>query len=188
MRRSAKHVLSNVELYWAQFIESLPPTADRPTRCSGSDSFGFTPTDACEIAELVLAGSKTATGSLLWSYEFDGKPLPRAADYWIVTNGGDNPVCVVRTTEVRIVPFDEVTADYARDGGEGDLSLESWRRIYWQLIVSECARIRCRPSAKAPLVMEWFRVVYQEPFRTIGQQRCAWPEQGSVQKDEVGER
>ena len=164
------HMPSNVELYWAQFTESLPPTADRPAHCSGSDSFGFTPADAREISELVLAGDKTATGSLLWSYEFDGKPLPQAADYWIVTNGGDDPVCVVQTTEVRLVPFDEVTADYARDGGERDRSLESWRGIYWRLIVSECARMQRTPNEKAPLVMERFRVVYVEPFRRIGQQ------------------
>ncbi len=91
---------SNAELYWTQFIQSLPPTADRPTHCAGSDSFGFTPADAREISELVRAGSKTATGLPLWSFEFDGKPVPRAGDYWIVTNGGDDPVCIVETTGV----------------------------------------------------------------------------------------
>jgi uncharacterized protein YhfF len=156
---------TNVELYWAQFVESLPGTATLPSHCWGSDSFGFTAGDACAITELVLAGAKTATGSLLWSYEFDGKVVPRAGDYWVVTTGEDNPVCVVETTEVRIVPFDEVTADYARDGGEGGLSLESWREIYWRLIISECARIKRTPHEKVPLVMERFRVVYREQLR-----------------------
>ena len=80
------HVLSTVDLYWAQFIESLPATSDRPAACSASGPFGFSPTDAREISQLILAGTKTATGSLLWSYEVDGRPVPRISDYWIVTD------------------------------------------------------------------------------------------------------
>ena len=163
-------VPSNVELYWAQFVESLPRMEERRLGYWGSDSFGLTAADAREIADLVLEGIKTATGSLLWSYEYDGKVVPRAGDHWIVTVGEDNPVCVVQTTEVRIVPFDEVTADYAWEGGEGDRSLESWRGIYRRLIVSECARIQQTPHEKVPLVMERFHVVYREPFRLAGRQ------------------
>jgi uncharacterized protein YhfF len=160
-------VPSNVDLYWVQFIESLPATSDRPEACSASGPFGFSPADAREISQLVLAGTKTATGSLLWSYEFDGRQVPRAGDYWIVTDGVDAPVCVVQTIDVRIVPFDEVTPDYAREGGEGDHSLEFWRGIYWRYIVSECSRIHHKPSEKALLVMERFRVVHRERFRPV---------------------
>ena len=45
---------------------------------------------------------------------------PGAGDHWIVTNGADDPVCVIETTEVRIIPFDEVSEEYARTSGEGD--------------------------------------------------------------------
>jgi len=110
---------------------------------------------------LVLAGTKTATGSALWSYEANGKRLPEVGDHWVVTAGADDPVCIIETTEVRILPFDEVGADYARDGGEGDRSLASWRDIYWRYLVSEGSRIGREPSPKAPLVMERFRVVYR---------------------------
>jgi uncharacterized protein YhfF len=156
---------SNVDRYWKQFVESLPPGADRPARCAGSFFFGLAPEDAPAISQLVLDGGKTATGSVLWSYEADGRVVPRVGDFWVVTDGGDAPVCIIQTTEVEIIPFDEVTEDYARDGGEGDLSLESWRKIYWRSIISECERIHQEPSEKAPLVMERFRVVYQEPLR-----------------------
>lgn len=109
----------------------------------------------------MLAGTKTATGSALWSYEANGKRLPEVGDHWVVTAGADDPVCIIETTEVRILPFDEVGADYARDGGEGDRSLASWRDIYWRYLVSEGSRIGREPSPKAPLVMERFRVVYR---------------------------
>ena len=109
----------------------------------------------------------TATGSVLWSYEADGRALPQVGDFWVVTNGGDDPVCVIQTTEIRILPFDEVGEEYARDGGEGDCTLGSWREMYWKYIVSECSRIGREPSRKAPLVMERFRVVYRERLSVV---------------------
>ena len=159
-------VTKNVDLYWEQFLASLPANAQPSAGYSGSDSFGFTEDDARDIAALVLSGTKTATGSLLWSYEADSKRVPRAGDYWIVTKGRDDPACVVQTTEVRVIPFDQVTSDYARDGGEGDLSLEGWRETYWHYIVAECGRIARAPSEQTPLVMERFRVVYRGPLRS----------------------
>jgi len=160
-------VTKNVDLYWEQFLSSLPSNAQPPAGYLGSDSFGFTEDDARDIAALVLSGAKTATGSLLWAYEADGKEVPRAGDYWIVTKGPDDPACVVQTTELRVIPFDQVTADYARDGGEGDLSLEWWRAMYWRYVASECRRIGRAPSEQAPLVMERFQVVYAEPLRSV---------------------
>jgi uncharacterized protein YhfF len=154
-----------IRRYWEQFLASLPPGADRPGGYVESASFGFTPEDASQIAELVVRGTKTATGSVLWSYEADGKPVPRVGDHWVVVDGQQDPVCVIRTTEVRILPFDEVPESYAWAGGEGDRTLSSWRDMYWRYIVSECKRIGREPGVKAPLVMERFEVVYHAPIR-----------------------
>src|SRR5262245_38076766 len=156
---------TNVERYWNQYLDSLPREQEQPRRYVESFSFGFTPADAREIAQLVLNGTKTATGSVLWSYEADKKPLPTVGDTWIVTAGSDMPVCIIRTTEVRIIPFDEVTADYAWEGGEEDRSLTSWREIYWEYIERECQRLGLAPNTKAPLVMERFHVLYRDRLR-----------------------
>jgi len=155
----------NVERYWNQYLLSIPGGQEQPSRYVDCFAFGFTPADAREIAQLVLNGTKTATGSVLWSYGVDKKPLPIAGDLWIVIAGSDAPACIIQTTDVRIIPFEEVTADYAWDGGEEDRSLQSWREIYWEYIERECQRIGVEPNAKAPLVMERFRVVYAEPLR-----------------------
>ena len=155
---------SKVERYWSQFLSSIPSGKERPHRFVESFFFGKELEEAGEISKLVLDGQKTATGSVLWSYEADGKPVPKAGDYWIVTNGGDDPVCIIQTTDVSVIPFDEVGEEYARDGGEGDRTLASWRRMYWDYIVSECARTCREPSQETPLVMERFRVVYREPL------------------------
>ena len=156
---------TKVDLYWKQFIDSLPASDKALPILAGSDSFGFTEEDACAIADLVLEGTKTATGSLLWSYEADGERVPQVGDFWIITKGHDDPVCVIETIDHCVIPFDQVPPDYAWEGGEGDRTIEGWRRIYRQLIQEECARIGRVPSKQAPLVMERFRVVYKEPFR-----------------------
>lgn len=156
---------TNVERYWEQFQNSMPFGQERPTRYLEAFAFGFTLADASEIAQLVLAGTKIATGSVLWASQADRKPIPIAGDFSIVTLGGDDPVCVIETTEIRTIPFDEVTADYAWDGGEGDRSLASWREMYWNLIERECERLAMEPNPKTPLLMERFRLVYAAPLR-----------------------
>ena len=156
---------SKAERYWRQYLASLPEGVERPAAQMGSFSFGFTPEDAWEISALVIEGTKSATGSVLWSYEADGKPIPRTGDHWIVNDGGGEPVCIIRTRDVSIIPFDEVPETYAVEGGEGDRTLGTWCPMYWRYIVSECERIGREPSEKAPLVMERFTVVYREPLR-----------------------
>ena len=153
---------SAADRYWQQYLDSLLSGSEKPARYVEAFAFVFTPADASEIAPLVLAGTKSATGSVLWSYEADGKAIPRAGDHWIVVDGERAPVCVIRTTDVAIIPFDEVPERYAREGGEGDRTLETWRPMYWSYIVSACRRIGREPDAKAPLVMERFAVVYRE--------------------------
>jgi uncharacterized protein YhfF len=73
---------THVDRYWQQFVESLPPDKARPQLLEafffGSGRF------AAEIAALVLDGVKTATGSLLWAWEADGKPVPKVGDLSIV--------------------------------------------------------------------------------------------------------
>lgn len=154
----------NLIRYQEQFVASLPYEANKECRFVEPVAFGFTPQDATEISKLVLNRVKTATGSLFWSYEADGKSLPSVGDFWIMIDGDSNPVCVVQTTNVEMIPFDEVSEDYARCGGEEERSLDAWRRMYWKYIVLECKRIGHEPTTTAPMIMERFVVVYTEPL------------------------
>lgn len=156
--------MTRVQRYWLQFLDSLPTGQPRPDRYVEAFFFGTKPDQAHEITRLVMDGTKTATGSVLWSLEAKGKPIPRQGDYWIVTNGDDDPACIIRTVDSRVIPFDEVGEEYAIRGGEGDRSLESWRSMYWSYILSECETINRVPDSKTPLVMELFEMVYSEPL------------------------
>ncbi len=82
----------------------------------------------------------------------------------MITDGGENPICIFQDTDVQVIPYDQVTIDYAIEGGEGDLTMDSWREIYWDYILAECTRIHREPSEQVPLVMERFRLVYGEPL------------------------
>lgn len=156
---------SDVDRYWNQYLDSLPAQAARAARYADSFYFGYSPEHAMEISLLVLNGTKTATGLLKCKREAECKPLPQLGDLSVVTNGHDDPVCIIETVDVQTIPYDEVGEDFAYEGGEGDRSLSNWRRMYWNYIVHECARIGRAPGEKEPLVMERFQVVYKEPLR-----------------------
>ena len=96
---------TNVERYWNQYLRSITGGQEQPSRYVDCFACGFTPADAREIAQLVLNGTKTATGSVLWSYDVDQRPLPIAGDLWIVMAGSDAPACIIHTTDVRIIPL-----------------------------------------------------------------------------------
>ena len=69
------------------------------------------------------------------------------------------PACVIETVVVEIVPFEDVSAEFA--AGEGEASLESWRRAHWAYFGRECARLGREPTPTMPVVCERFKVVYR---------------------------
>jgi uncharacterized protein YhfF len=101
--------------------EAVPPPAW---------SFGDSPAVADELVELVLAGKKRATTGVKQEYDDQGEPLPRVGELSIIVDGSGTPRVLVRETEVRVVPFGEVTPGQAAAEGEGDLTLEWWRQTH----------------------------------------------------------
>nr|WP_315032569.1 ASCH domain-containing protein [uncultured Chryseobacterium sp.] len=155
--------MSQTILYWNQFLNSLKNNPVPPLEHTGSFYFGGKE-DASSIAKLVISGIKTATGSLLWGYEYENKSMPLVNEYNIITDSEGIPVCIIQTLTISIVPFEDVNEQFAFDCGEGDRTLVSWRTMYWEYILSECQRINRTPTPKIPLVCEYFKVVYDEPL------------------------
>lgn len=90
-------------------------------------AFGDNPVIADELLALVLSGTKTATSSALSDFDAEDSPLPVVGELSIILDGAGHPAALIQTTEVEVVAFDAVDADFARAEGEDDLSLESWR-------------------------------------------------------------
>lgn len=146
--------------FWEEYLRSLPEQ-DRDRRFFESFAFGTTPESSNHLAELVMQGVKTATSELLWSRE--GQALWAVGDESIVVDGQGNPVCVLRTAELRVVPFAEVDAGFVRDYGEGERTLEWWRTEIWDHYRKECEALGRTPSEDMPLICERFEIVYPRP-------------------------
>ena len=141
---------SKIDRYWKQFQRSLTPAAERPQKYDSVFYFGSKQA-AQKLATLVIEGTKTASGRV-----HDDEPLWKPGDLSVVTDGRDHPVCITEDTEVKVIPFDEVDERYAYDYGEGDRTLDDWRKGYWDEIVAECARTGWKPTRQRPLFVGGF--------------------------------
>jgi uncharacterized protein YhfF len=90
-------------------------------------SFGDSPKMADELLALVLAGTKTATCGALRDLPIGHPERPVAGRRDVVLDGSGRPSAVIETLEVVERRFDEVDEDFARDEGQGSLTLEDWR-------------------------------------------------------------
>lgn len=86
--------------------------------------------DANNLAELVKQGIKRATTSLYYLYEIEGDTLPEDGDLSIITDWYGQAQCIIETKKVTIVPFKEVTEEFANIEGEGDKSLKYWQEVH----------------------------------------------------------
>lgn len=136
-----------------------------PARFYEAFHFGDNEALADALADLVLEGTKCATAGSLWSFEREGKPLPRPGDLSVVTRWAGTPLCIIETVQVDVVPFDEVTAEFAAVEGEGDGSLEFWRHEHASAFSRECARIGRVFDERMPVACERFRVVFTASLR-----------------------
>jgi uncharacterized protein YhfF/GNAT superfamily N-acetyltransferase len=151
-------VPAHVEALWAAYARSVGGLED--ARFYEAFQFGDSAALADELGQLVLSGTKRATTASLWSFEASGKPLPRPGDLSVVLDGQDKPLCIIETLRVDVIPFDEVTAEFAAVEGEGDGSLAFWRRVHVDYFTRECEGAGRTFSGGMPVACERFRVVW----------------------------
>jgi uncharacterized protein YhfF len=149
----------HIQSFWKSFGDSR--ATDPTPHFYEAFHFDDNEPSADELAQLVLAGTKRATAGLVWSFESASMPLPRPGNLSVVTNWAKTPLCVIETRRVDIVPYEEVSADFAATEGEGDGSLRYWQKAHWAYFGRECARIGRVPDARMPVVCERFAVVYR---------------------------
>ena len=122
-------------------IKSFWRTAKAEKKLQGEyvSVFGFGDNKALkdELIQLVLQGDKRATASLVKEIELTEEPEPKEGEYNILLDGDDRPRAVMKTTSVERVRFKDVSPSFAWAEGEGDRSLESWRKEhikYWKRV------------------------------------------------------
>ena len=152
----------NIQQYWQKFLaQCTPEQTTQYTTIPEAWGFGDKPQLADELGNLVLQSIKTSTCGSVWEYEQEGEAIPKVGDLSIILDGKDQPMCIIETTEVRIIPFNEVDAQFAYDEGEGDRSLESWRREHWKFFTRNATE-ESQINENMPLVCERFRLIWQE--------------------------
>ena len=86
--------------------------------------------------------------------------MPVVAEYRVVRDGAGAARCVLQTTEVRLLAFEDVDAAFAADEGEGDRSLASWREDHLAYFQRELAGLGLSASPRMLLVCERFRLLH----------------------------
>lgn len=126
------------EQLWQDFVEKYPSYKGK-----SYDVFVFGD-NPDELLRLVLCGEKTATCCI-----YRETSTTQAGDISIILDSTGNARAIIENTKVKIVPFDKVTANFARKEGEGDKTLATWRKIhkaYWKDITPdtmlECEEFR----------------------------------------------
>ena len=113
--------------------------------------------EADELLARVLDGRKTATALAVAELTQVGLEVPRVGDLSIVVDGAGDPRALLRTTEVEVVPFDQVSAGHAAAEAEGDGSLDSWRAQHeesWRRVLGEAF------SPSLDVMLERFELIY----------------------------
>ncbi len=151
--------MSSIDRYWAQFCGE---TGVDPSTPFQSWYFGNSPEMAKELASLVVARKKTATASLVAVNKLRPAETPVLDGYSIVTDFDGEPVCIIQTVEIRELPFDDVDAKFAADEGEGDLSLEYWRRVHWDYFAREAGELGLAFDERSMICCERFRLLHSK--------------------------
>lgn len=116
--------------------------------------------DPDTLAKLVIDGIKTATCSGYVFYELENEPLPTTEDYSIILNSQEQPVAIIKTTEVKIMPMNEVPEEFAIAEGEGDRTYQYWREAHEEFFKNELNTIEHEFADDMLLVCERFELIH----------------------------
>jgi len=143
--------------FWQRFLEKTGRGAETPLY----ESFHFDLNEkaANELLAMVLSGQKTATSSSALAFGPQG--APQVGGLSIVTDFAGNPACVIETTAITAIPYQDMTFEVCRREGEDDC-LESWQRTHTRFFSEEAELLGYAFTPDMPVIFEDFRVVYRE--------------------------
>ena len=147
---------AEVQAFWADYAAATGATGPYQAWGFGDDA---KPDLMTKLGLLVRDGPKRATTSREDDYAPGGEAMPVPGDHSVILDGDGQPICIIRTMSVEIRPFGEVDAQFAWDEGEGDRSLEDWRRGHLWYFDSVGSPI----DDTTPLVLERFAKVWPPP-------------------------
>ena len=148
------------QTYLDQYLTTLTPQQRETIPSTIVEYFCADEFNANECARLINEGVKRASCSLKQGYDIEQEPLPQVGRITVVLNWQQEPVCIIRLTDVSVCPFDQVSAEFARSEGEGDLSYEWWREAHIKFFTQYAGEIGTEFNLQSELILERFEKVY----------------------------
>jgi uncharacterized protein YhfF len=148
----------SVKNLWNSFIEENPNIKNKEIPISFY--FCDNKKDADECAELVVNGIKRATATSLWWFEKNNEVLPKIGDQYIVTDWDGNARAIIETTKVEKVPYNKISSEFAEIEGEGDKSLEYWKKVHQVYYTREMKPFKEEFDENMIIVCEYFKTIY----------------------------
>lgn len=152
----------SVEIMWEDYLKSIDENLDNTDKKYTSWYFCYNKKSADELALLVKQGIKKATTSLYYWYKNKREEPPKAGDINIIENWDSEAQCIVQTKKISIVPFNEVSDGFAKLEGEGDKSLEYWRKVHIDLFTNELKSEGLEFTEDMQVVCEEFELIYKD--------------------------
>jgi len=150
-----------VKEIWKKYLSTIGENINDTDKTYESWYFCNNEKDANELAGLVKKGIKKATASLHCLYEIENEPIPKVGDYIIITNWKGMAQCIIQITSINIIPFKEVTEEFAAKEGEGDKTLSFWRKVHRKFFTLELKEHNKKFSEDMLVICEEFEVGYQ---------------------------
>ncbi|MEZ8355365.1 ASCH domain-containing protein [Vibrio splendidus] len=148
--------------YLDSYLNKLPADVASQYTSFSADYYCADEYNANLCAQLILKGEKQASCGLEHWYTHEGETRPIVGHLQVVTDWDGKPVCIVEITSVSSCKYNEVSAEFAAAEGEGDKTLEWWRKAHWNFFSRECEELKISPSEDMLLMLERFKVVYQQ--------------------------
>ncbi len=111
------------------------------------------------LLDLVREGKKRATARVEVEFELDEIRRRSPGDYWVVLDTEGAPACLIQITDVHIWRFLDVPLEFAQREGEGDNSLEYWRKVHKDYFVLQCERWGIAWHDNLPVACEGFDLI-----------------------------
>lgn len=112
--------------------------------------------------KIVVNKVKRATATSLWWFEKNNTPLPKIGDQAIITNWDGTPKAIIETIKIAPTPYNKITSEFAEIEGEGDKSLEYWKKVHEAYYQREMNPYGENFDENMMIICEYFQTIYVE--------------------------
>jgi len=145
--------------FWNSYLDTVPDKESlQDVFVEAMPAGNFQITD--NLIELYFAGKKIAGSSLVEDFASAGDPLPKVGNFWIVLASDKKPKLILKTKKIEIHKFAEVPQYVATAEGEGDLSLDYWKREHAKIYEPHLANWGIKDLNQANVITEFFELVF----------------------------